>query len=345
MTRRTFVALAAAAVLAAAVIIIAVAGGGDDGGPSGKAAPTATPGAVTVTLGGQGRRRVTLPPAAQQVAAAQRAEDARGQTARAESDLNAPAPPGDVVAATRRLAPAGQPPIPHDVPQAAPSAPGCTSAFVRNQSSRNGAPVLLGMIHWTASRNLPGTADGLGIVRWFDTPAAQASSNYVTDDEGHCWYTVPETAKAWTQAGANPWALSVEVINPGVLPLFGQAAGRRAVVALMRGWHKRWGLPYRRAAVTGGCVPTRSGFLAHRDLGACGGGHPDVGPDPATLNGLLAAARRPPAAPAGVRRRCRRIAAYRRTGRRDNRYQNARQAYVHRRGYSCADNGRPVRRH
>lgn len=267
-------------------VTIAVVDNGPDHGP-GKPR-----GSVTVTIGGHGSAapssQITLTPKAQAIATAQAREDAAGKDAAAESDLNAPAPAPAQLGQGNDAAPAGQTPIPSSVPQAAQHTAGCVDAFVRNQSSRNGAKVALGVIHWTASSNIANsTADGLAIVRWFDNPAAQASSNYVTDDDGHCYYTVPETAKSWTQASANPWSVSVEVINPGVLPLFHGTAGRNRVLALMRGWHARWGLPYRRGAVNASCVPTRSGFLAHRDLGPCGGGHPDVGPSPATVDGLI----------------------------------------------------------
>lgn len=245
---------------------------------------------VTVTLGGQGNTKVALPPAAQAVAANQAAQDQAGQTQAAESDLHEDvAPTSGEVKAGNQAAPDEQPPIPAHVPLAAPRPPpGCFAAFVRNQSSRRGAKIALGVIHWTGSSNIANSrADVLGNVRWFDTPAAQASSTYITDDDGNCAYTVPETAKAWTQAAANPWSLSIEVTNPGVLPLFHGSAGRNRVLEIMRRWHKLWGLPYRRASVNSSCVPTRSGFLAHRDLGSCGGGHPDVGPSPATVDGLI----------------------------------------------------------
>lgn len=234
--------------------------------------PSPTPGhkplhTVTVHLGGPGHAPVAL--------------DAQAQTALAAAKTNPPAetdvhetatPAPAALNAANRLAPASQPAIPARPPQAAPSVKGCTTALVRNYSSRNGAKVVLGVIHWTGS-----WAPGPSIVRWFDTPAAEASSNEITDQAGHCWLAVPEYEKAWTQAAANPWAVSVEIVNPGVLPLFRTTAARRAVLRLIVGWHHRWGIPYQRGAVNGSCVPTRPGFLAHRDLGICGGGHPDVG--------------------------------------------------------------------
>lgn len=250
---------------------------------------TTAHGTATVVLGGQGQKTVTLPPAAQEVAASQ-AADSRAGSDKVEDDLR-----DDVTPTPAQLdkgndaAPADQPQIPAHVPLAAPEPPaGCFAAFVRNQSSRGGAKIALGVIHWTGSKNIfASKADVLGNVRWFDTSASQASSNYITDDDGYCAYTVPETAKAWTQVGANRWSLSVEVTNPGVLPLFHGSKGRDRVLDLMRRWHRLWGLPYRHGAVDKNCVPTRSGFLSHRDLGPCGGGHPDVGESPATVDALI----------------------------------------------------------
>lgn len=306
-TRAAIVALLT--LILGAGVTIAVVDNGPDHGP-GKPRRT-----ITVTLGGQGRQKVELPPAAQQVARAQAHDDAVGNEQAAEADLHetVSVPPASIDAGND-AAPATQPSIPDVVPQAAPRAPpGCRVAFVRNQSSRNGAKIALGVIHWTGSRNIAGSAaDVLGNVKWFDTPAAQASSTYITDDDGNCYYTVPEVAKAWTQAAANPWSLSVEVTNPGVLPLFGSKAGRARVLQLMRRWHRLWGLPYRRAAVNGSCVPTRSGFLAHRDLGACGGGHPDVGPSPATVDALIRDARAGDPGAALARRRAEHVALHRR---------------------------------
>lgn len=253
---------------------------------------------VQVTLGGPkvtslGKTKVTTIPLsseAQKIVQAQQAENAVGDTAAAESKLNAPNPSPQAVAKAKAVQPPGQPAIPAHVPLASAYQPGCTTAFVRNYSSRHGAPIDLGVIHWTGSPITASSSGGLSIVSWFDQSAAQASSNYITDQAGRCWYVVPETQKAWTQAAANPWSVSVEIVNPGVLPLFRAAAAQEAVVRLMIGWHHRWGIPYRYGRVNSNCVPVVSGFLAHRDLGPCGGGHPDVG-IPSAVTQLIARAK------------------------------------------------------
>lgn len=289
--RRQIAAAVVAALIALGALVSAIVGGGD----------SAPPARTTVTLGGPATKvpgqpsqhKITLDEKGQQIVEAQKAEDAAGDAAAAESDLHESKLPTDQAEQlAEKLTPPGQPPVPEHVPLAAASQPGCTTSFVRNYSERHGAPVLLGFIHWTGSPITLGPQGGLAIVHWFDLPAAQASSNYITDQAGRCWYTVPETKKAWTQAGANPWAVSVEIINPGVLPLFRAPAGRKIVVKLIQGWHKRWHIPYRHGKVnTATCVPIRSGFLAHRDGGPCAGGHPDVG-IPSAVDGLIAEAAR-----------------------------------------------------
>lgn len=341
--RRRILAALLALLLAAAGLVAALIG--DDSEP-----PTAAPAATTVTIGPPDERtKIVLPPAAEEIVEEQAAEDAAGHDAAAEADLREPAPPTPAQSdAAEEITPPGQPEVPEAVPQAAPYNAGCRYLAVRNQSSRGGEPILLGVIHWTGSRNLFGTADGLAIVRWFDTPASQSSSHYITDDEGRCWYIVPESANAWTQVRLNRFSLSVEIINQGVQPLFGARAGRDRVLSLMRGWHARWRIPYRRGAIDlRTCIVTRTGFLAHRDLGWCGGAHPDVGTF--DLDGLIREAAMRPITGTD-RRMCTKVRNYRLT-RRAGRTPSAAWTRAHRRrlervrahGLRCVE-GKPRRR-
>jgi N-acetyl-anhydromuramyl-L-alanine amidase AmpD len=64
------------------------------------------------------------------------------------------------------------------------------------------------VLHYTVSPNRVGWSDVNAVVAEFANPAFQASSNYVIDGEGHCAYIVRESDKAWTQAAANPFAIS-----------------------------------------------------------------------------------------------------------------------------------------
>jgi hypothetical protein len=227
-------------------------------------------------------KTITLNSEGQSVLEEQQTDVEQDRQSAAEASLHEEhLPPADVAAKAHQLQPPGQPEVPARVPLASVTQPGCTTAIVRNQSSRRGSPVLFGFIHWTGSIPTLGPQGGLAIVRWFDLGASQASSHYITDQQGRCWLTVPESAKAWTEANANSWGVSVEITNAGVQPLFQTAKGRAIVVKLMIGWHHRWKIPYRHGIIHQGkrnsCVPVRSGFLAHRDAGRCGGGHPDVG--------------------------------------------------------------------
>lgn len=278
------------AILAVGITVAVTPGESTPNNPKPKSKVTVTLGGPKAQVPGQpAAHTITLNAQAQKIDAAQKAEDAAGDSTGAESDLHESAAPSSAQEQQAdKLTPPGQPAVPEHVPLAAASQPGCTTSFVRNFSDRpHGAPVLEGFIHWTGSPITVGAAGGLAIVHWFDTLAAQASSNYITDQAGRCWYTVPETKKAWTQAGANPWSVSVEIVNPGVLPLFRSTAGRKIVVKLIQGWHRRWHIPYRHGVVNHStCVPIRSGFLAHRDGGPCAGGHPDVGV-PSAVDSLI----------------------------------------------------------
>lgn len=253
-----------------------------DDGPDGKHTST------TITLGGIGHKQVAIPPAADQIAKTQEAQDRAGDETAAEADLHGEKPLTD--AQEHRLAaktPPGQVKIPLHLPLASASVPGCRSYPVRNSSSRGGAPVLLGVTHWTASKDtFPSWSGILGNVKWFDQPASQASSSEIMDSGGQCALTVPEALKPWTQTNYNRVSVSVEVTNPGTHPIV-RAAGLKALARLYVGWHDRWNLPLQRASVYNGpatskACPTvyKPGILEHVDLGLCGGGHPDVGHDP-----------------------------------------------------------------
>jgi hypothetical protein len=326
--------LAAIAAVLVAIGGITIAATSDDDGHGHKKH------AVTIALG-QGRQKpptlIKLSPGEQQTVANQAAEAARGETGAAEAHLNAPAPHRDDAVANADLTPlVQQGPPPPTTTGAAPSQSGCTTALVRNYSSRNGAPVLLGMFHWTGSQ----FGSGQAIVSWFDQSRSQASSNYIVDRRGRCWLTVAESLKAWTQAYYNPWAVSNEIVNPGVLPLFADKAQFDATVRLAVAWHHHWGIPYRRGAVANGRV-TRSGFLAHKDLGSLGGGHPDLGAYDYMIIVRAAQALDGKAKITGRdRAACRRAHAYR--GRRHHtakgtRRQEARLARLHARKLRCVD--------
>lgn len=174
---------------------------------------------------------------------------------------------------------------------ATPTQRGCRTRFVQNRSSRNGARPALLVMHYTVSPNRPGRGDVDGITAYFNNPRAQASSNYIVDEEGHCNYVVSEQAKAWTQGFFNPWSISWEVINTGrendyIGPANG--AGLRKLGVLVSDSARRWGIPLRRARVVG-CRVVVSGIIDHDTL-PCGNFHTDI--KPYSLSQVLAAAQR-----------------------------------------------------
>jgi hypothetical protein len=303
--RRIHWAGIAALVIAIAALVIVLTG------PSGP---------LHYRLGGPGEHSFELPKQAQAIATDQQQQDTAGNEQAAHSDLrqepqqaSSPA----VLQQDQALKPPGQPTPPANIPLATVTQPGCRTLLVRNFSDRGGAPILLGVLHQTISPDA-GWSGVLGNVKWFDTSAAQASSNYiVARSGGQCAYIVPETKKAWAQAGFNRVALSIEVTETGregsYLPL---GPGRQRIIQLMIAWHHRWALPYQHGIVNAAsCTVVRPGFVEHKDLGSCGGGHFDD--TPYSIEALIAAAAakdhaRPPVAiPARVKALCAQLNALR----------------------------------
>lgn len=178
--------------------------------------------------------------------------------------------------------------LPIVTPDAAPSQRGCRSQFISSYSSRRGVAPRLFVLHYTVSPNRLGWSDVDSIVALFARSSFQASSNYVLDGEGHCAYIVRESDKAWTQAAANPFSISVEVINTGSEPQYIAPAGLKRLAVIIHDAAARWDIPIRQGAVAG-CVPTRAGIVTHQMLGLCGGGHHDI--SPYALGAVIAAAR------------------------------------------------------
>jgi N-acetyl-anhydromuramyl-L-alanine amidase AmpD len=144
---------------------------------------------------------------------------------------------------------------------------------VRNQSSRNGVKPRIIVLHSTESHERPGVEDLVGLGRWFDNPAAQASSHVANDGEGNDARYVPDERKAWTQAGANSYALSIEQIGfaretrEEWLKQPGQLNNTARWIAY---WSSKYDIPI--------VESTEHGVCQHSDLGAMGGGHHDCGP-------------------------------------------------------------------
>jgi hypothetical protein len=196
-----------------------------------------------------------------------------------EDDLRAEFPTPDNVAAQDQAAADDQQPIVS--PDAAPSQRGCLSRFVQNHSSRRGVAPIWIALHETVSYDLFGWADVNAITALFDRASSQASSSYVLDREGHCHYIVRESDKPWTQAAANPWSISFEIINPaarvrGVRNLI-DGPGRRGLLGILNDISKRWDIPLRTGKSIN-CRPGRPGIVDHNSFGRCAGGHVDTAP-------------------------------------------------------------------
>jgi len=180
--------------------------------------------------------------------------------------------------------------LPNVTPDAAPSQAGCSTSLVRNYSSRRGVKPRLFVLHYTVSANRPGTGDVNAIVGLFNTPSFAASSNYVIDREGNCRYIVRESDKAWTQAAANPFAISVEIVNSGREGSLISGAGKAKLARVIADSTKRWSIPLQTGAVAG-CTVKRAGIIDHNSLGPCGGGHVDVNPYRGEIASIISAAK------------------------------------------------------
>ncbi len=221
-------------------------------------------------------------------------------------------------------------------------APGCRTQFVANQSSRRGVKPTIQVLHYTVSPNRPGWSDVDGITAFFNRSSSQASSNFVIDAEGNCAYIVPIEAKAWTQAGGNPWAVSYEIIATGREPDYLGSAGYAKLRSVMRWVSQVAGIPMRAGAISG-CAPSRSGIVQHADGGTCWGGHHDIGPF--SFSAVLAKV-----TAGGVtgtdRVTCRRLNSWRNAGRpRGGAWERnsvRRKAALTKRGVTCATKG-PVK--
>lgn len=167
--------------------------------------------------------------------------------------------------------------LPIVTPLAAPEQRGCQTRLVRNYSSRQGVAPGAIVLHYTVSPNVKGWADNNSVLTVFDRAAFQASSNYIIDNEGHCYYIVRESDKAWTQAGANPYSVSIEVVNTGHEPTYAGIAGKHKLAMVISDIAYRWKIPIRQGLVRN-CLLVRRGIVDHASLGKCGGGHHDIRP-------------------------------------------------------------------
>lgn len=146
---------------------------------------------------------------------------------------------------------------------------------VVNQSSRGGITPQIIVLHSTESHNRPGPQDLAGVVSWFNTRGASASSHVITDADGLSARCVHDARKAWTQAAYNSVSLSVEQVGFASQSEWPSRQLNETArwIAL---WSRRWAIPIRRGIVLNGRV-IRKGVVTHKQLGQLGGGHVDPG--------------------------------------------------------------------
>lgn len=137
-----------------------------------------------------------------------------------------------------------------------------------NQSSREGSPVTLVVIHDTE-----GSYDGS--ISWLKNPAAQASAHLVLKEDGsEATQLVPWSRKAWHAVAFNRMSIGLEMAGIAKKG-FGDAELRRAA-RIVAFFLRKYKLPPRHVR------PDKSGqigkgFTLHQDLGVAGGGHHDPG--------------------------------------------------------------------
>lgn len=141
-------------------------------------------------------------------------------------------------------------------------------------SSRHGIKPTEFVVHYTAG---PGTAQS---ILDFFTRTRAASSTYILEPATRCIQMAPESAKPWTQLAANPYAISVEIVTTGynlsraqwlAMPIF----SKHVLADLMRDSMRRNGIPLRHVDPVGcNFVP---GWTDHNAL-ECGNNHTDVQP-------------------------------------------------------------------
>lgn len=131
------------------------------------------------------------------------------------------------------------------------------------------------------------TTEGAMTIRdlgaWFAQPVAQCSSHWGVDnfEPGVVGAYVYESNRAWTQANANPYCLSVEMCGYASWSrdtwLNGKGVLLRTVADLCGAVCRKYAIPIRALSATEAQAPGVKGCCQHRDFGAWGGGHSDCG--------------------------------------------------------------------
>jgi hypothetical protein len=167
----------------------------------------------------------------------------------------------------------------YDGPLATPHWPGCETHFLPTNWSERTSSVRALAEHYTAGLNLPGKADMNGLLAYASLRTAGVSWHFLIDAEGHCYYMVPVSKKAWTIGNLNSQTVNIETIGTGREGTFPAApAGQFKLYVVSRRILKVFGLPAQLGAVNGSCGVTRPGIITHWMGGPCSGGHIDIKP-------------------------------------------------------------------
>lgn len=118
---------------------------------------------------------------------------------------------------------------------------------------------------------------------WFQNPSAQCSSHHGADnyEAGVLGAYVYESNKAWTQANANPWCLSLEMCAYASWSRDTWLNTKGVLLHNAADWVawmcSKYGIPIRALSSADAQNPGVKGVCQHRDLGTMGGNHSDAG--------------------------------------------------------------------
>ena len=166
----------------------------------------------------------------------------------------------------------------HEGPLATPNFPGCTTRILPTNWSNRTSTVKGVGLHYTAGGNLKGLSDMNGLTAFASRSSAGVSWHFLIDAEGHCYYSVPLSKKAWTIGNLNSQLVNIEVIGRGNEPSYpASAAGAKKLTSVVRQLAKIYKFPVRVGAVSN-CRVTKSGVVTHWQGGTCAGNHKDIRP-------------------------------------------------------------------
>jgi hypothetical protein len=163
-------------------------------------------------------------------------------------------------------------------PLATPNFPGCSTRILPTNWSGSGHAKKAIGLHYTAGGNRSGLSDMNGLTSYASSSAAGVSWHFLIDAEGHCYYSVPLSSRAWTIGNLNRDTVNIEVIGRGNERTYpAGSAGQKKLTEVVQRIGKVYGIPMTVGAVSN-CNVTRRGIITHWQGGSCSGGHHDIRP-------------------------------------------------------------------